>query len=558
MTNATETESASGALPAGQSAATPASTPIRLGQRSLYFLVKFALFWKKLIGFHPYQNLAFAIFLLVPAQSRRRRFVKMAVAIPLGIALFYYDSWLPPFGRVLSQASLLTHFDHRYLLELIGRFVSWPVVEMLVVIWAVYQLISRWVRVGVIVMGTLFALSFNQQRAVVPLAGAGMVAKQQSGLGGSRIVGPGVNLDVALQAFYDKESRRAVSFPSPAPDAVPFDIIFIHICSLAWDDVRAVGLENHPLWKRFDVVLTNFNSASTYSGPASIRVLRAPCGQTVHKALYSPVPDNCYLMDDLKQSGFETNLALNHDGHFDDFLQGLRTHGNLMAPALPLKGLPVYERAFDDSPVFDDLAVLSRWLDVRQKDPAPRVAVYYNTISLHDGNHLVGSGANRNSLATYKIRLANLFDDLDKFMQKIASSGRRAVIVMVPEHGAALRGDKMQIPGLREIPSPTITLVPVGIKVVGPNLRREGEPLWINTPTSFLAISQIVAKMLAKSPFTGDSFSPSDYAGGLLSTNFVAENGGMVVMRRDGHYYLRQGKDGWGEYDPGTKPAGKM
>ena len=46
-------------------------------------------------------------------------------------------------------------------------------------------------------------------------------------------------------------------------------------------------------------------------------------------------------------------------------------------------------------------------------------------------------------------------------MGELEASGRRAVVVLVPEHGAALRGDSAQIAGLREIPTPAITLVPV-------------------------------------------------------------------------------------------------
>lgn len=530
---------------------------IRLGSWSLYFLAKFALFWNETIGFHFYENLAFAFFILLPVKSPHWRRVKAAVAIVLGIALFYYDSRLPSIGRVFSQASSLAQFDLSYLIELIGRVVSWPLVAKLAIVWAAYLIISRWVRVGVIVMVVLIVLPFTPHQ----MGGASNVSRftvdKPGRQGESNASGTEANLDGVLRRFYSKESRRLVSFPAPSPEAVPFDIIFVHICSLAWDDIRAVGLENHPLWQRFDLVLTHFNSASSYSGPAAIRMLRSTCGQTSHSELYTPVAEHCYLMSSLKQSGFEPNLAMNHDGHFDDFLKQLRTQGNLAAPAVPLNGLPIKQHGFDDSPIFDDFAVLSRWLDTRQKERASRVALYYNTISLHDGNHLVGPDSNRDSLDTYKIRLSKLFDDLDKFMREIESSGRRALVVMVPEHGAALRGDKLQIPGLREIPSPAITLVPVGIKVVGPNLRRNGDTLRINNSTSYLAVSQIVAAMLAKSPFAGDSFTPADYVGEVPSTDFVSENENTVVMRHDNHYYFRQNKDGWSEYPETSQAAAK-
>ena len=43
-------------------------------------------------------------------------------------------------------------------------------------------------------------------------------------------------------------------------------------------------------------------------------------------------------------------------------------------------------------------------------------------------------------------------------------AGRKAVVVVVPEHGAALRGDRMQIAGLREFATPSVTTVPVIVK----------------------------------------------------------------------------------------------
>ena len=39
-----------------------------------------------------------------------------------------------------------------------------------------------------------------------------------------------------------------------------------------------VGQRDNPFLKRFDVLFTNFNSAASYSGPASLRVLHGTCG----------------------------------------------------------------------------------------------------------------------------------------------------------------------------------------------------------------------------------------------------------------------------------------
>ncbi|MGQ7148636.1 cellulose biosynthesis protein BcsG, partial [Escherichia sp. SS-MK2] len=55
---------------------------------------------------------------------------------------------------------------------------------------------------------------------------------------------------------------------------------------------------------------------------------------------------------------------------------------------------------FDGSPVYDDTAVLNRWLDVTEKDKNSRSATFYNTLPLHDGNHYPGVS----KTADYKAR----------------------------------------------------------------------------------------------------------------------------------------------------------
>lgn len=518
---------------------------VSLGAWSFYFLAKLLLFWRELIGFHPWENLAFAAFILLPVKSRLGRGVKNISALLIAVILLYYDSWLPAIGRVVSQASQLSGFSLNYLIELIGRFIHLPTVAMLVIAWAVYWLVSRRIRVGVMVVSGMAVMAIFQNPAPRPVMQTAQTDKQALG---NVAADAKPDMDKVLQTFYTQESTRSVSFTAPPVDAAPFDVIFIHVCSLSWDDLRAVGLDTHPLWRRFDFLMTRFNSASSYSGPAAIRILRSTCGQPPHANLYAPASEQCYLMDNLKRSGFEPSLALNHDGHFDDFLKTVQTQGRLNVPPLPVNGVAITQHAFDNSPIYDDFSVLARWLEHRQKSDIPRTALFYNSVSLHDGNHLDGANSKLGSMETYKIRLTKLLDDLERFIQSIEKSGRRAVVAMIPEHGAAIRGDKMQISGLREIPSQAITLVPVGIKVIGGNLQREGNTLSIDQPASYLAVSHIIARLLEAPPFAKNSFAPADYAAGLPVTPFVSQNDSVVMAGYNRRYYLRQDAAGWVEY----------
>jgi len=514
---------------------------MRLGGWSLYFLAKFLLYWRDLIGFHPLENLAFAAFLAAPIRSRKWQLGRTVAAIPVAIMLLYHDSRLPAFDRLLSQSTLVTSFSGTYLLELAGRFVNLEIVAWLVLGWALIRLASRYLRVGVLVM---VALAFQVLR--VGALESSVLAKTASRPVASA---PGKDdPEAILRDFYTAEAQRKVALPMPEAGSAQFDMVILHICSLSWDDLKTSGLDTHPFWQRMDFVFHHFNSASSYSGPAAIRINRALCGQSPHAALYHGASADCYLMPSLRKAGFAPNFAMNHDGHFDDFLQTLRAQGQ-DAPLQSLADTPMPQRAFDGSPIYDDNAVLSHWIDARGRDASPRVALYYNSISLHDGNRIVsGPNAGLASAASYKYRLGKLLDDLDMFLQQLQRSGRRVVVMVVPEHGAAIRGDKYQFAGLRDIPAPRITSVPVGVAVVGPEVKRNGVQVKVDQPMSYLALSQLMSLMLKKPPFDPAGFDPDQYAQSLPQTRHVTENDAASVISMGNAYMMRQGKDAWEAY----------
>lgn len=507
-----------------------------LGVWSYYFVAKLGMFWMDLIAFHPLENLAFVAFILFFAKYLGK--VKGVVIALLALTLLYYDSWLPPIDRVISQASLVSNFSVPYFIELLERFVNWSVIGILIAAIIAFRVLARWIRIDSLVVVGMLAVGLFR---ILPL-------------GASDTAIP--DMDKVLHDFFASEAQRSVVFDSPQPEEVPFDVIFIHVCSLSWDDVEAVGMDQHPLWQHFDMLLTRFNSAASYSGPAAIHLLRGKCGQPEHGKMYLPTAEKCYLMNSLQVSGFEENVVLNHNGKFDDFLGQLKKYGDLQAPPLTLDGLTPAQYAFDKSPVFDDTDVLDRWLEQRQKSDSARVAMYYNTVSMHDGNHLSGNTSIPNTLDSYRGRLSKFLDELDAFLQKLDKSGRRAVVVMVPEHGAAVRGDKMQIAGLREIPTPAITIVPVGIRVVGGNLHHDEGTLKIDQPTSYLAISHIVARMLQQSPFDPGGFTASDYVKDLPTTEFVAQDEKITVAEYKHKFYLNRGKGKWEAYSEFNKSSG--
>jgi cellulose synthase operon protein YhjU len=508
-----------------------------LGIWSLYFFVKLLLGWQGTLRPDWLANLAFALALLMPFESKRIRQLRNTVAVILGIALLYHDSWLPPPDKVMGQLSLLQGFSPAYLFELAGRLVSLSMIVWAVVLLAGWRLLSRYLRLGTVAILALVAMNAHQlwpQQAVsAPMADGAEHAVSE----------PTQSPDAQLAAFYRDQGQRLARFQGPLADP-GFDVLLIHVCSLSWDDLRAAGMDHHPLLDRFDFLFTDFNSASPYSGPSALRVLRASCGQSSHSDLYKPAPSSCYLFQNLAALGFKTELALNHDGSFDEFLKQIRTEGHLDVPLMTQKDLPVALRSFDNSPIYSDYAVLARWLQQRQNDATPYTATYYNTISLHDGNRIPGNPG-LNTLDSYKTRAGTLLDDLGRFIDTLQQSHRKMILILVPEHGAALRGDKLQFSGLREIPTPHITIVPAAIKVIGGT----GRPaqLRIDQPVSYLAISTILSRMMNRSPF-GSDYQPSNYTADLPTTPFVAESASSIVMQSGQRYLLKQGGGNWSEY----------
>jgi cellulose synthase operon protein YhjU len=307
-------------------------------------------------------------------------------------------------------------------------------------------------------------------------------------------------------------------------------------------------MRTNPLFSRFDYVFQNFSSAASYSGPAAIRVLRASCGQEPHKGLYDPAPPECHLFSELAQAGYTPQALLNHNGRFDDFRGTVvREIGVPGVTIPPNDGLPTFMREFDGSSLVDDYDVLARWYKQRITQNGGPVALYYNTVSMHDGNRLPDSKLT--SLQSYPVRLQRLLGDVDKLIDLVAQSGRKAAIVFIPEHGAALRGEDNQIAGMREIPTPNIVHVPVGVKLIGLPAGSEnaGGVVTIEAPTSYLALAQLLSNLVANSPFRAGAPPLSQYVANLPQTRLVGENEGTVAMTTPSGYVIHTPDGVWVE-----------
>ncbi|MDD7994406.1 Cellulose biosynthesis protein BcsG [Kosakonia radicincitans] len=533
---------------------------------NFYFLLKFGLLWAGYLNFHPLLNLVFMAFLLMPLPRMRLHRLRHWIALPIGFGLFWHDTWLPGPESMMSQGSQVAGFSADYLLDLVTRFINWQMIGGVFVLLVAWLFLSQWIRVTVFVVAimiwlnmlTLTGPAFNlwpggQPTTTVTTTGGGAAATVAAA-GDTPVVGDmpaqtapptSENLNAYLASFYASEEKRQSTFPAQLPaDAQPFDLLVINICSLSWDDIEAAGLMSHPLWSHFDIVFKHFNSATAYSGPAAIRLLRASCGQSSHKNLYQQANNQCYLFDNLAKLGFTQQLMMDHNGEFGGFLKEIRDNGGVQVPLMDQSGLPPVLLSFDGSPVYDDTAVLNRWMESDSFKQGQRTATFYNLLPLHDGNHYPGD----RKTADYKLRAQKLFDELDAFFTQLEKSGRKVMVVLVPEHGAALKGDKMQVSGLRDIPSPSITNVPTAIKFFGMKAPHQGAPIEINQPSSFLAISELVTRVLDGKIFTEDSVNWQQLTSNLPQTAPVSENANAIVLQYQNKPYVRLNGGDWVPY----------
>lgn len=476
------------------------------GHWNFYFMAKLGLYWAGSINFDIFYNAVFAAFLLLPLRPNTLSVLRHWLAVPIAIAVLYYDSWLPPIQRLIEQPEVL-NFSSDYLLELLLRFINWQLLGTGFIFLVVYLFLASWLRmtawsllalllVALPRMPGLPHFSFNDATDVVT---QGLNIAPNNTAAAPRAADMNTVLNEELERFYQAEQSRRTEFSAPTADAAPFDVLLLNVCSLAWSDLEISQLSAHPLFEKMDIMFDQFNSATSYSGPAVIRLMRASCGQTGHKALYQSADSQCHIFENLRALGFTDSAALNHTGEFENFIDELKVAG-LSAPPLVPRRLRPHLKGFDGTPIWSDYDALNMWWQERLASDAPATALFYNSITLHDGNREATlDGGSR--VSPYPKRAKQLLDDFDSFMQEIEASGRQAMVVFVPEHGAALAGDRMQMSGMREIPAPAITHVPVGVRFIGTQAEPPKKTIHIDTASSYLALSELVSRAVSRAVF---------------------------------------------------------
>jgi cellulose synthase operon protein YhjU len=493
-----------------------------------YFVAKLYLAWRGFVDPIVWQNVLLFAFVALPVPMgwRYRTAIVVAknvIAVACAILSLWADSWLPPLSEAMSfLADPATRPSLDYILGFVAHYFDFDSATL---------------------MALAAALFASFLLAMRPATASAAVIASLVGIQSMEMARAPVAPDARLQSFFDAESKRLVSFGVPAPGDAPFDIVFLHICSLSWDDLTYAGMGEPALFKQFQYWWTDFNSVTGYSEIAAYRLFRSNCGQEIHDALYEDAPPQCYLLDSLRKLGYRTATVFNHTGEYDDMKTTIVDLGHADEMA-PVEGLPVVRMNFDNTPIFSDYAALERWWQGRQASGAERAAVYYDTITLHDGAHRLDDHTwwtLPRGPDVYRDAADELFDDVGRFLELLEHSGRNVVVVFLPEHGRALRPTKIQAAQLRDIPLPEITRVPVGIKLIGPGWP-EGSTTSIATPVSYQAIAYMLSRFVAEPPFGAGARTVAGVMRGLPATDFVSENDPDVRVFGDGSEFYFYGK----------------
>ena len=301
-----------------------------------------------------------------------------------------------------------------------------------------------------------------------------------------------------------------------------------------------------PFFKNFDYIFTNFNSATSYSNPAVLRLLRSTCGQTTEDKLFTDVNSQCYIMEDLRKLGYSTYTILNHDGNYSGFKDAIVKYGKADVPLDNSKLKPA-EVSFDDTLIYSDKDALSLWFASPEADIHKNSALFYNSITLHTGSKYVNNPYLSNN-DQYTLSLSDLTNDINEIFDRIKKTNRKTIVLLVGEHGAAIRGSALQPATVREIPLPQITQVPAVIKFFGPgfNERTDGYGIVNDKPLSYLGIMELLSRVLQKNPYNGEQLLKLKLTDNLPETSFVSESQSGTILQNDlGLFYKLKKYENW-------------
>ncbi len=499
---------------------------------SFFFISKVILHYRGHLQFDGFLNILLGLYAILPwAASRsvglsiRKNSVIATLhggfGFALGLMLLWRDSYFPPVKSLYRYLSdPVTRPGNDFLFQFVITYWNPLVlVTLLAVYWTCRVSAKKWnlaPAVALVIAATTAHGALTRKTVRADLA---LPSVSVSGFGSG-----------------------AVTLETPGKKDAPFDVLVLQVCSLSSEDLTHTGMSGHTFFEEFDLRFSNFNTATSYSNPAALRLLQSLCGHARHEGLFQGVPAECMLLEGLRSAGYRTATVFNHEGKRSiKMANELVTYAKADLP-MPISGLSQREVGYDKSPVYGNFDVLEQWWKRRLATPDPRFALYFNTVSMHVGNHLAHDSRpwwKQDKSDTYRELLERTLSDFDRFFRLLEESNRDVLVIVVSEHGAALSGSEIQGPDLRDIPLPKLTLVPMGVKLIGKGWNRSA-PVRIDDLVSYSVIPRVI-NLATKHHSRGDSFSVGEFSG-VSESRFFAENADAATLIRDQELFY-QGKD---------------
>ena len=482
--------------------------------------LKFDLFLNYLLGAYALLPLAMQKLGAEPWQIKKARVPHLVLGVVLAFLLLWHDTYFPPLQEVIRY---LSDPGERPTGEFAGDFVKgylWnPETLALLGLFAACIGIQKIKRAPRYVFGALALITFGMK---VSSASNGSPSDLEKSI---------------LQKNSGLKAHTPILAPKEGEE--PFDVILIQLCSMSWEDLTLVGLDQDPFFSRFEVLFTRFNTATGYSTPAGLRLLRSTCGQVSHTDLFQETPPECQLLENLKRAGYGTHTVFNHQGTLSTKMAHIISKLSGAAAPMALDSFKPESVSYDGTPIYNNFEVLNSWWKKRIDSKEVRSALYYDTVSLHTGAHSNTDPEwwKESHLDHYRKSARKTFSELSRFFELIEASGKKALVLVVSEHGAALQGSPMQRAELRDIPLPSISTVPMGAFWIGKSGSTGTEQIKIETPVTYP-----VVPMLINEAIQARTFDPKALRA-LPPSPFLAENENAATLIQNHHLYYRA-KDG--------------
>jgi len=489
-------------------------------------------------------NISLYFFVIMPFPQKLAgiytlKIVRFLVSVVLCVIILWHQSWLPDIHEtiLLVRHNGMPSFD--YMFSFVLRVFSMSMLIGLFSLILVSYFFQKVKMISLIGLPTLLiSMSFildvgaDQTDVLIKLPEVESAEK--------------VTPNEYLEEFYFKESERAILFNKPNPTTPAFDVIVLQVCSLSWHDLKEIGVsKNDAFFQQFDYLFSNFNTATSYSGPAMHRLLMANCGQPSHDDIYdNNIPKECQLFKSLAAVGYQTSISMGFNG-YEGFREAANSHMPSNTKQFSPEELEMQAIFYDGkTKLYNDLETLSLWQEYVKGSKPERAALYYNSVLLHAGVRWVGekTSRGRDPHEQFEDVFLAFKEDIQAFIKQLQESKRNTVLLFVPEHGRALIGNAIQLADVRDIPLPLITKVPVGIKLIGPDFESDKQQE-INKPTSYIALSWLMSKFLKNNPFSDETIPSNKLASRIPQTEHVSDNGNSTILKIEDKTLYR-GKDG--------------